>query len=283
MIFDAIIAAFIVAALSLTGVVVFGKHGHLIGTNRFIIPVAIGVFLGVVFFELIPETIALGGTNGSIAIVGGFLAFYLLSYLLRTYHHHHDISRESDQCEEKTGASLLLVGDGIHNITDGVVIASAFMINPAVGVATTIGVALHEIPQEIAEFGVLLKAGYSKTQAAFYNFLSASAIVLGVVLTFVFAEYFDGYIWVLAGIAAGNLLYIVASDFIPDTQRNYRQNDHFLPSFLVTIVALVAITLLLNWAHEEFGHGHAHHEAETVSTHDEHAGHDHEAHDHHDH
>ena len=184
MFIEAVLAAVAVAFLSLIGVFIFGNRGHLAGTNRFIVPVAMGVFLGVVFFELIPETLEAGGEYGSLAIVAGFLSFYLLSYLLHTYHHHHDAHCDTGDCEDRAGASLLLVGDAVHNLADGIVIASAFLINPAVGIATTIGIALHEIPQEIVEYGVLLKAGYTKGKAALLNLISASTVVIGVVLTF---------------------------------------------------------------------------------------------------
>lgn len=267
MLFDALLASLAIAALSLAGVFIFGARGHIAGTNRYIIPIAIGVFLGVVFFELIPETLEAAGTLGSIAIAGGFLAFYLLSHLLHTYHHHHD-SHEEDACsEDRKGASLLLIGDAVHNLADGVVIATAFLVNPAVGVATTIGVALHEIPQEIAEFGVLLRAGYSKRRAALYNFLSASSVVLGVIITFVVATTIEGYVWVLTGIAAGNLLFIAASDLIPNLAEEHQQNGRFLNSFIMTLLGLVVIVSLLEWSHEEFGLEHSHEE----EVHDEYA------------
>lgn len=262
MLFETLVASFVIALLSLIGVFLFGKQGHLLGTNRFIIPVAIGVFLGVVFFELIPETLEVAGAQGSIAILAGFLTFYLLSHVLYSYHHHHNNDCPDGHCEDKTGASMLLIGDGIHNITDGIVIASAFLVSPAVGVATTIGIALHEIPQEIAEFGVLLKAGYNKTRAALYNFLSALSVVLGAALTLVLAEQASEYIWILTGIAAGNLLFIAATDFIPDVQEEHRRNGRFTRSFLMTLIGLIGIVFILNWAHEEFGHGHEH-EGET--------------------
>lgn len=272
MFLEAVIASFFVSLLSLIGVFIFGKRGHLLGTNRFIIPVAIGVFLGVVFFELIPETLEVGGETGSIAVLAGFLAFYLLSHLLYSYHHHHESDHADDHCENRAGASMLLIGDGIHNITDGVVIASAFLINPAVGVATTIGVALHEIPQEIAEFGVFLKAGYTKTQAAFYNFLSALSIIVGVLATMLLATYATEYIWILTGIAAGNLLFIAASDFIPDVQEEHRKNGRFFRSFTATLLGVIAIFVILGWAHEKFEHEHTqdyYHHEETVYS-DEH-------------
>ncbi len=238
-------AAAIIASLSLVGILFFGKNGHIRGTHRFIVPVAIGVFLGVIFFELIPETLEGSTFYGSIAIAAGFLSFYLLSHFLRTYHHHHDDAH--DECEQRRGASMLLIGDTVHNIADGVVIASAFLINPAVGIAATVGIALHEIPQEIAEYGVLIHAGYSKRKALMYNFLSASSIFIGVILCTVFIS-LGNFVWILTGIAAGNLLYIAASDMIPELNHK-TEHDHFMFTFLSTLLGLVAIVSLLAWSH----------------------------------
>lgn len=259
--FEIIIASLSVASLSLIGVFFFGRRGHLAGTTRYIIPLAIGVFLGVIFFELVPETIEAGGEMGSLAIATGFIAFYLLSHLLHTYHHHHD-NRQGDSCEDKVGASMLLWGDAVHNLADGVVIATAFLIDPAVGIATTIGVALHEIPQEIAEFGVLVKAGYSKAQAAFLNFLSASSILVGALATIILASQFADYIWILTGLAAGNLLYIVASDLLPDEHEESRESGRVLESLITTLIGLILIISLLHWSHENFKHHEHDHEEE---------------------
>jgi zinc and cadmium transporter len=263
----ALLAAVVIALLSLIGVLFFGRDGHLKGTNRYVIPSAIGVFLGVVFFELIPETLEAGGEYGSFPIIIGFLAFYLLSHILHTFHHHHDSRHDDDGCEKQAGASMLLVGDAVHNLADGIVIATAFMINPAVGIATTIGVALHEIPQEIAEFGVLIKAGYSKAKALYYNFLSASSVILGVGITYLVANSVADYVWILTGLAAGNLLYIAAADLLPDVHKDSRESGTVVNSFLATLLGLVAIVALLIWSHETFGHGHEdeHHEEEVHS------------------
>lgn len=240
----AFLGAICIASLSITGAIVFGTR-HLSGTHRFIVPAAIGVFLGVVFFELIPETLEASHEFGTIAIVVGFLSFYLLSHVLRTYHHHHRDS--GDGCEHRIGATKLLIGDGVHNIADGVVIASAFLINPVAGVAVTIGVALHEIPQEIAEYGVLIAAGYSRKKAMLFNFLSASSIFIGVLLSMLFISLGD-YVWILTGVAAGNLLYIAASDMIPELNTE-SHHGHFVQTFASTLIGLIAITLLLHLNH----------------------------------
>ena len=243
--FEAFIASVCIALISLAGVFTFGSKGRLTGAHRYVLPVAIGVFLGVVFFELIPETLEMNAEYGSFAIVAGFLLFYLLSYLIDTYHHHH--VHHTDGCPDN-GATLLLLGDAIHNVADGVVIASAFIVNPTLGVATAIGVALHEIPQEIAEFGVLLKAGYSKKKAALLNLLSASSIIFGVLLTAFFTSLFVNGLWVLTGIAAGNLLYSAATDILPELQEAHK--EHFKQSFLLTLMGVLAVALLFALTHE---------------------------------
>lgn len=240
----ALLGAFGVALLSLIGVFFFGNTGKISGAHRFILPGAVGVFLGVVFFELIPETLASSEEWGPLAIMIGFLGFYLLSHFLDTFHHHH--FDEHDACI-KNGARKLLIGDSIHNFADGVVIASAFMINPMVGVLTVVGIALHEIPQEIAEFGVLLQSGYTKRAAIFYNFLSSLSVVFGVFLTYLFIETLGGYIFILTGIAAGNLLYIAATDLIPELRHSHR--EHFFKTFIATLLGVAIIGGLITYSH----------------------------------
>jgi zinc and cadmium transporter len=259
--FGPFIAASIVSLLSLIGIFFFGKKGHLAGTHRFIIPIAIGMFLGVIFFELIPETLEASELYGSIAIVTGFLSFYVLAHFLHTYHHHHNDEDAHDTHETKRSASMLIIGDAIHNIADGVVIVSAFLIDPAVGVAVTFGIALHEVPQEIAEYGVLIHAGYSKKKALTYNFLSALSIFIGVGVSLLFAS-FGEYIWILTGLAAGNLLYIVASDLIPELQETTHKG-HFMKTFLSTLLGLIVITALITYTHELFPHEEDEHDEET--------------------
>lgn len=241
---QALLAALAITLLSLVGVFFFGKNGRLTGTHRFILPAAVGVFLGIVFFELIPETLEASHEWGPVAILMGFLGFYLLSHFLDTFHHHH--FDQADACLHN-GARMLLIGDTIHNLADGVVIASAFMINPAVGVLTTIGIALHEIPQEIAEFGVLMHSGCTKNKAALYNLLSASSVILGVAITYLFAQTFAPYLFMLTGIAAGNLLYIATTDLIPELRESHR--DHFFKTFLATLIGVALIATLITYTH----------------------------------
>lgn len=245
MFIELVLASLSISLLSLIGVFLFGKDGHVTNVHRFILPTAVGVFLGIVFFELIPETLEGSHEWGPTMIMIGFLGFYLLSHFLDTYHHHHFDSH--DECV-KNGARKLLIGDAIHNLADGIVIASAFMIDPSIGILTTIGIALHEVPQEIAEFGVLLQSGYSKKRALFYNFLSSLTVVIGTLLTYFFATSFEGYLFIFTGVAAGNLLYIATADLIPELRHSHR--DHFGKTFLATLLGVLIIATLITYTHE---------------------------------
>lgn len=264
---EIIVSTLAIALLSLLGMFFFGEKGHVDGTHRFIVPFAIGAFLAITFFELIPETLEASGFYGSVAIVGGFLLFYLVSNILHTYHHHHTCEGDTDHCSAtRVSALLLLCGDFVHNITDGVVVASAFLINPAVGWVAALGIALHEIPQEIAEFGVLRSAGYSRTKAAVLNFISATGIFLGAVLALLFATHFSSYMWILLGVAAGNLLYVAASDLLPGVHRESHTTGTFVGAFVSTLLGVVVVGALIGYSHlymEELGvHGDEHAEVE---------------------
>ena len=239
----AILAACGVALLSLIGGLVFGEHPHTERLHRVVLPFAVGIFLGVVFFELIPETLEGSASWGPITILIGFLGFYLLSHFLDTYHHHHN--NDHDACGEG-GARKLLIGDAIHNLADGVVIATSFMVSPIAGFLTTIGIAFHEIPQEIAEYAVL-RMSYSRARALFLNFLSGSAVIVGVVLTYLFTDVLNSSVFVLTGIAAGNLLYIATTDLIPELRHSHR--DHFMMTFAATILGVALIGGLVMFNH----------------------------------
>ena len=261
MIFEALLAAGLIAATSMIGVFFFGNSKRLHGAQKYVVPVAVGVFLSLVLYELIPETLELSPEFGGIAVAFGFISFYVLAnYLHKRYYH-----LEADECDRKGAASLMLIGDSVHNIADGVILGSAFMINPAVGFATAIGLALHEIPQEIVEFGVLVRAGYSKSQAALFNLLSASSIVLGTVLIFFVAEHAADFIWIITGVAAGNLLFLAASDLLPRIHGNLKNYGNIWHATLSIVLGFVIMTGVITWTHEHFGHGegvHDEHEME---------------------
>jgi len=249
MLLDALIAASLIAAASLSGALVFGDTRRLVGLSRYVVPTAVGVFLSLVLYELVPETLAAAPEWGGVVVALGFMLFYVLAYRFHKAWHH---QAAEERCERKEAAMLLLVGDAIHNLADGVILASAFLINPAVGVATAVGLALHEIPQEIVEFGVLVRAGYSRVEAALRNLLSASTIILGVLFTFAVAELAQDFVWVITGLAAGALLYLAASDLLPRIHGNLANYGSVTATVTAIVLGFSLMTGILYWSHETF-------------------------------
>lgn len=253
MILEAILVASIVALASVIGVVVFGHDKRLIGLERYVVPVAVGVFLSLVLNELIPEVMLASPAWGAAVIMVGFLAFYVLSHKLHNRYHH----LESDDCDRKGAAALILVGDSIHNFADGIVLGGAFLIDPTVGVATAIALALHEIPQEIVEFGVLVRAGYTRWRAALLNLFSASTIIFGTLLVMLISGQAADYVWVLTGLAAGNLLFLAASDLLPRIHGNLGHYGNIWHSAASITFGFIIMTTMLVWVDTQYGDVHA--------------------------
>ena len=264
MIFEAILASIAIAFVSLVGVFFFGNTKKLHGAQKYAIPTAVGVFLSLVLYELIPETLEFSPEYGGITVGLGFISFYVLAnYLHKKFH-----KLKTDDCDQKGAATLLLIGDGIHNVSDGVILGGAFLIDPALGVATAVGLALHEIPQEILEFGVLIRAGYSKTKAALFNFLSASSVIVGTVFVILVAEHAEDYIWIITGVAAGNLLFLAVSDLLPRIHGNLKEYGGIWRSTVSITLGFVVMTSILIWTHENFGHVHEGHNEKYHQEHD---------------
>ncbi len=278
MLLQAFLASGAIALAAVVGALFFGNQKKLVGVQRFVVPMTVGVLLAFVLYELLPETLAMSPAYGGIAVAIGFIGFYILSnYLHQRYH---DLAE--DNCDRKTAASLLLIGDAVHNLADGVILGAAFLIDPTIGIATAIGIALHEIPQEIVEFGVLIRAGYSRGEAILRNLLSASTVVIGTIATILFASQFGEYLWVITGLAAGNLLFVAASELLPKIHGNLKNYGGIWNATLAIIVGFALMVLIIDWAHEQaphdHGHGHDDHEI-----HDEHEDHEDEHHDEDDH
>jgi len=133
---------------------------------------------------------------------------------------------------------MILFSDGFHNFLDGVMIASAFMIDIKVGVTTTIIVLLHEIPQEIGDFGVLLHSGFSKTKALLFNFLSGITAVLGAGITILFTKYVGDFNLELMAIAGGGFLYIAMVDLIPELHTHKHSKKTLILEFLFVLIGI---------------------------------------------
>lgn len=214
-----VLAAILLAALaeslaSFAGgvLVIFRESFARVFAHR-VLGFAIGALIGVSFFEIIPEAAeALGWENVFGYVVGGIVIFFAAEALLRWYHHH-----EGHAGEARPFATLILAGDAIHNFVDGVIIAVSFLVSLPLGIATTVAVVLHEIPQEVADFGVLMAGGYRRAQALWWNFLISLTTLLGAAVGYAFGSVASTFLPYLLGIIAGNFLYIALSDLIPET------------------------------------------------------------------
>lgn len=178
--------------------------------SEILISFAAGALLAAAFLDLLPEALEeANNANIFIPTLLGFLSFFIAERYIRLFHYHHGHG-------EKPTTLLVLIGDGIHNFIDGITIAVAFLTNIPLGITASIAVAAHEIPQEIADMGVLLANGLSKTRAVIFNFLSALTALIGAFLAFAFASFIEQYLFFFLALAGGHFIYIAASDLIPE-------------------------------------------------------------------
>jgi zinc and cadmium transporter len=176
-------------------------------------PFAAGTLLGAAFFDLLPEALESGAEFAAMRwTVAGILGFFLLEQYLDWFHHHHE---HTETGRRRPTITLVIIGDTIHNFIDGIVIGTSFLVGPAIGISTTFAVATHEIPQEIGDFGLLIKLGVSRRRVVMLNLFSAFATVAGALLAYTVGQYWSLPMDVLLGLVAGMFIYIAASDLIP--------------------------------------------------------------------
>lgn len=212
---------------------------------------SVGTLLGSVFLHFLPE-IAEESYTTSVAlfILIGFFVFLLLEKFIHWHHSH-----TAGECGHGHGyhlAPLNIIGDGVHNFLDGLVIAGSYAVSLPLGIAATISVIFHEIPQEIADFSILLYAGLTKTKALLFNFLSATAAIIGAITGIIFTEHIHGFSGVIIPFAIGNFLYIAASNLVPELHRHCKITDTILHS--IAIAAGVGIMLLVSIIAPEHAH-----------------------------
>lgn len=240
-------------------------------------PFAAGVLLAAAFTDLLPEAAHYDPAGNSLlAALYGVLIFFLLERYVRFFHHHHEH-------EKRSSSVLIIIGDTLHNAIDGVAIGAAFALNPSVGIVTTIAVALHEIPQEIGDFGILLNNGMKRSKVLLVNLLSALATTVTAVIMFVLGSDVNHNdnpnIAILLGLTAGFFIYIAASDIIPEIHEKLEKGKRDIRPWLLVLGA-VLMMFVSPIAHDYIdAHGHddgyseVHEEDET---HDEHSEEEHE-------
>ncbi|MFO7807411.1 MAG: ZIP family metal transporter [Candidatus Moraniibacteriota bacterium] len=237
----------IIAALAVSLISLLGVFTLALGEKRlknilfFFISFSAGSLIGGAFFHLLVESLEKSPALRvfEYAIIG-FIIFFILEKILHWHHCH------KKNCKEHKILGLQnLFGDGIHNFIDGLVIVSAFSVDVKLGVTVSLSVALHEIPQEISDFGVLLYSGFSKGKALLFNLLSAVLAVVGALAGYFLISRVDSLVQVLLPLAAGGFIYIAASDLIPEINKEKAPKRNIL-SFIFFLLAI----LMMLWLRE---------------------------------
>ena len=241
---NALLAVAGVSILSLSGaVILMGREALVRRSLIFLIAFAAGALLGDAFLHILPEVAespAGFDLGTSIGILSGVVAFFILEKILH-WHHAHIPHEEVLHPVAVTN----LIGDGLHNFIDGAIIAGAFLASKELGIATAIAVALHEIPQELGDFGILVHAGMKPRRALALNFVSGLASVAGAIFVLLTAGV--GSIEdLLLPFTAGAFVYIASTDLIPELHKEPKMKQSLVQlSGLVTGIAIMAALLAL--------------------------------------
>lgn len=240
-----IISVIIVSLISLVGVIALAiKTEKLKKVLIFFVSFSAGALLGGAFFHLLPEVIEEIGYSAKVAmllVIGIFLFFILEKYV--HWRHCHEIN-----CQKHPHhlGIMNLVGDGFHNFIDGLIIAASYLISIPLGIAATVAIIFHEIPQEIGDFGILLHSGFSKAKAILYNLLSASIAIVGVIIGLLLGSNVENFTIYFLPFAAAGFIYIATADLIPELHKETKISRSMLQlfSFILGVVIMYLLTYI---------------------------------------
>ncbi|MGC3977217.1 MAG: ZIP family metal transporter [Paludibacteraceae bacterium] len=239
----ALISTLIVSGISLVGVFLLSlKTGSLNKLLVILMCFSAGAMLGNSLFHLLPESYAHLHPAHLTAwlTIAGFFVFFVMEKLLHSY----SFKDKTHSQKVKSYGYLSLYADSLHNFTDGILIGAAWMVNYEVGIATTVAVVLHEIPQEIGDFGILIRAGFSRGKAIWFNFLAACTAILGTILTLwagKSVEHFSDYV---LPVAAGGFIYLATNGLFPEIFKENNEKE-LLDSFAFHLIRINANVLFL--------------------------------------
>jgi zinc and cadmium transporter len=245
-----LLATFLVSLIAFIGVITLALAPKTLRKILLaLVGLSAGALIGGAFLHLIPEALdqvrfAFGPSEPQetvmLMVIVGFVIFFILEKVL--WRHCHE-----DGCKVHTFAYMNLFGDGVHNFLDGLIIAAGFLASPEVGIATTLAVAFHEIPQEIGDFGVLVHGGIARKKALLFNFITAITAVVGGVLGYFLIPHIGNFDIYILPIAAGGFLYIAAADLIPELHKEKRTSRTILAfgMFLLGIALMWGMKYLI--------------------------------------
>jgi len=243
----ALSATIVVSLLSLVGVFALSLSERALDRFLFVLlSFSAGSILGAAYFDLLPEAVEMGGDTSFVVLflTAGFLGFFFLERFIYWYHGHihgHEAPSQVDKrVTVKRFVYLNVLGDGVHNFLDGMVIAASFFLDLTVGLVATTAVIFHELPQEIGDFGVLVYGGFTRRRALLFNFVSALTAVAGAVLSSFFSVNIENFVGSLVAFAAGGFIYLAASELIPEMQRE----KDFMKSVVQFVLFICGLVLI---------------------------------------
>lgn len=231
----AIGATFVVSLISFIGIITFAIKSKLLNEILLLlVGFSAGALMGGAFLHLIPEAAEKSGIGFiGLNVLIGFSAFFVVERILYWHHCH-----KYGKCPVHMFTYMNLIGDGIHNFIDGLIIAASFIVSIPFGIVTTIAIIAHEIPQELGDFGVLVYGGFSKLKALFFNFLSAITAIIGAIAGFFISSITESFVPLLIPFAAGGFIYIAASDLIPELHKEEKIKKSLL-SFAFFLIGII--------------------------------------------
>lgn len=239
-----LLSVFAISLISLAGVFTLAINQKILRKVLLLfVSFAAGTLLGDAFIHLVPKSFSsdLPTLSISFLILSGILIFFILEKFLK-WHHCHD---EDCEIHPRHIAFMNLVGDGLHNLIDGAIIAGSYLVSIPLGIATTTAVLMHEIPQEIGDFGILLHSGFTSRKALAYNFFSAVLAFAGALFVLLLSGSIESLSLYLLPITAGGFIYIASSDLIPELHKETRLSKSFIQLFF--FILGIAIMVLLSY------------------------------------
>lgn len=239
----AISASLIVSLISLVGIFSLLIKENILQKILFgLVGFSAGALIGSAFLHILPEVLA-ESKNATVVfyfVIAGIVLFFLMERYFYWRHCHEGV------CNVHAFSYLNLIGDGLHNFIDGMVIAASFVLSIRLGVVTTLAVVLHEIPQELGDFGVLVYGGFTKKKALFYNYISAFMAVLGTIVGFLLSDISGDFSKFILPLTAGGFIYIASSDLIPEMHKesDRRRSGLALVCFLSGIIFMALAKLI---------------------------------------
>ena len=235
----------LVSAISLVGILSLLLRGDKSKKIAILlVSFAVGGLFGDAFIHLLPEAFEQSGTGLTtpLYIMLGLLIFFVLEKFLRWRHCHISVSEE----HLHPVVTMNLVGDGVHNLIDGMIIGATYIVSIPIGITTTLAIVLHEIPQEMGDFGILIHGGLSIKKALIFNGLSALIAILGTILSLVIGPHIQDYAISLLPITAGGFIYIAGSDLIPELQHDVKVTTSLWQFALIVLgIGIMALLIFL--------------------------------------